>query len=113
MSTMKRILGGALLGLTLLFSPIARADDEKTVHLVVKPTVGYAVRTKNVIKTSVMGMDLVITQILKTTVKEVKENGDIVEETATESRSSMPAMGIWFSLPAPLLPSRTINSERY
>ena len=64
---------------------MARADDEKTVHLVVKPPVGYAVRIKNIFKTSVGGMDLVITSIQKITVQAVKENGDIVEETAFES----------------------------
>ncbi len=80
-----RVVGGALLTFALIAGQVvARADDEKAVSLIVKPKVGRVTHNKGVIKTSVMGMDMVITGREKETVKEVKENGDVVTETLDE-----------------------------
>jgi hypothetical protein len=84
MLTWNRVLGGALLAFALIGGQVARADDEKTVTLLVKPKVGRVMRTKSVINTSVMGMDLVVNQSQKDTIKEVKDNGDVVAEIADE-----------------------------
>ncbi|MCW3096922.1 MAG: hypothetical protein JWL77_2540 [Chthonomonadaceae bacterium] len=79
-----RVLGGALLAFALIGSQVARADDEKAVNLIVAPKAGRVTRTQSIIKTSVMGMDLLITQTQKDTIKEVKDNGDFVTEIADE-----------------------------
>ena len=79
-----RVLGGVLLAFALFGSQIAQADDEKPVNLLVTPKAGRVTRTQSVIKTSVMGMDLLITQTQKDTIKEVKDNGDFVTEIADE-----------------------------
>jgi hypothetical protein len=84
MSKLNRVLGGALLALALLGGQMARADDDKTVSLLVKPTLGRVTHKKIVIKTSVMGMDIVVNQAQQDTVKEVKENGDVVVEIVDE-----------------------------
>jgi hypothetical protein len=84
MSQLNRVLGSALLAFALLSGQVARADDEKAVSLLVKPKVGHVVRTRSIVKTSVMGMDLTVTETQKGTIKEVKENGDVVEETVDE-----------------------------
>lgn len=85
MFKLNRVLGGVLLALTCIAGPMARADDEKPVHLLVKPKVGHVTHSKSVVKTSVMGMELIITSIDKDVVKEVKENGDVVYESGHES----------------------------
>lgn len=79
-----RVLGGAFLALALLAGQVARAQDEKAVNLVVKPKAGLVTRAVTTIKTSAMGMDIIVTQTQKDTVKEVKENGDVVVEVADE-----------------------------
>ncbi len=79
-----RMLGGVLLAFALIGSQMARADDAKPVNLLVAPKAGRVTRTQSVIKTSVMGMDLLITQTQKDTIKEVKDNGDFVTEIADE-----------------------------
>ncbi len=79
-----RVLGGAFLALALLAGQIARAQDEKAVSLIVKPKVGRVTRAKTTIKTSVMGMDLLVNQTQKDIVKEVKDNGDVVVEIVDE-----------------------------
>ncbi len=84
MIKLNRVLGGALLAFALIGSQMAQADEEKAVSLLIKPKVGRVMRTKGVIKTSVMGMDLVVNQTLKDTVKEIEENGDVVFEIADE-----------------------------
>lgn len=84
MSNWNRVLSGVLLTVALLGGQMARADDEKAVSLIVKPKAGRVQRIKSVVKTSVMGMDLVVNQTQTDTVKEVKANGDVVEETADE-----------------------------
>jgi hypothetical protein len=85
MLKLNRVLGGALLAFALIAGQVvARADDEKAVNLIVKPKLGKVTYTKTVVKTSVMGMTMVITGHEKETVKEVKENGDVVTETAEE-----------------------------
>ena len=84
MLTWNRALGGALLAFALLGSQAARADDEKAVTLLIKPKVGRVIRTKSVINTSIMGMDLVVSESQIDTIKEVKDNGDVVAEIADE-----------------------------
>jgi hypothetical protein len=84
MFTWNRVLGGALLAFALIGSQVARADDEKAVSLIVKPKVGRVMRTKGVINTSIMGMDLVANQSQTDTIKEVKDNGDVVTEITDE-----------------------------
>jgi hypothetical protein len=80
-----RVLGGALLAFALIAGQVvARAEDEKAVSLIVKPKMGKVTHTKTVIKTSVMGMDIVVSENQKQTIKEVKENGDVVEEITDE-----------------------------
>jgi hypothetical protein len=84
MFTLNRVLSGALLTVALLGGQMAHADDEKAVNLMVKPKVGRILQIKSVVKTTIMGMDLVVNQTQKDTIKEVKENGDVVEETFDE-----------------------------
>jgi len=109
MFKLNRVLGGALLVGALLGSQIARADDEKPVNLVVTPKVGRVVRTKSVIKTSFMGMDLIVNQTQKNTIKEVKANGDIVEETADEG--SVVSIG-GQEQNQPAAPSYTVTTDK-
>ena len=80
-----RVLGGALFAFALIASQaVAYADDEKAVSLIVQPKVGRVTHSTGIVKTSVMGMDMVINGHEKETVKEVKENGDVVTETIDE-----------------------------
>lgn len=84
MFKLNHLLGGAALAFALVSSPMARADDEKAVSLIVKPKAGHITRTKTVIKTNFNGMDIVVNQAQKDTVKEIKENGDVVVEITDE-----------------------------
>lgn len=110
MSQLNRVLGGALLALTLLSGQMARADDEKTVNLLVKPKLGHVTHKNTVIKTSVMGMDIVVNQNSKDTVKEVKENGDVVVEIVDEG-STLNVGGM--DRDQPMAPPRTITRDKF
>lgn len=83
MFTMNRVLGGALLAVALLAGPRLRAD-EMPVSLLVKPKAGRVTFSKTIIKTNVANMDVIVTAAQKETVKEVKDNGDVVIETADQ-----------------------------
>lgn len=108
MFKMNRVLGGALLAFTLLASQTVRADDAP-VSLLVKPKVGKVTRSKTVIKTSVMGMDIVVNETQKDTIKEVKENGDVVTEIADEG-VTVTVGGA--DMPQPAAPARTITRSK-
>ncbi len=110
MFKLNRVLGGALLACALLGSQVARAQDEKPVNLLVTPKAGRVTRTKSVIKTSVMGMDLVVNQSQKDTIKEVKENGDVTIEVADEG-STVEINGNAQDQPA--VPPRTITRDKF
>ena len=110
MLTLHRVLGGALLIGALVGSQIARADDEKAVNLVVTPKAGRVVRTKSVVKTSFMGMELIVNQTQKNTIKEVKANGDIVEETADEGSTLLIGGQEQNQPPAP---SYTVTTDKF
>lgn len=79
-----RMMGGMLLAFALLGSQMARADEEKPVSLLTAPKVGQVNHIKTIIKTNAAGMDLVVTQSQKNTIKEIKANGDVVLEIADE-----------------------------
>lgn len=110
MLKLNRVMAGALLACTLIGSRTAWADDEKPVNLLVTPKAGQVTRTKNVIKTSVMGMDLVINQTQKDTIKAVKDNGDFVTEIADEG-STINIGGMDRDQPA--APSRTVTRDKF
>ncbi len=72
-----RALGGVLLALALMGAQNANADTKKMV--LSRPLkVGGAVTYKATIKASVQGMDIVIEQTQKHTIKTVKDNGTVV-----------------------------------
>lgn len=74
---LNQIAGGAFLALALIGAQIAHADDKKTV--LTRPLKAGVVTTyKATIKASVMGMDIVIEQSQKETIKSVKDDGTIV-----------------------------------
>jgi hypothetical protein len=80
----RRALSGAVAMLVLGALQVARADDAevKLAHVYKeKDTARY----KQVIKTSVAGMDIVLTAINKDTVKEVKQNGEVLVVHENES----------------------------
>ena len=79
-----RVMSGALFAFALLAGPMAHADDEKPVSLIVPPKAGRVTRAKTIIKSNLNGADLLITQTRKDTVKAVKENGDFIVEITDE-----------------------------
>ena len=105
-----RVLGAALVAFALLGSRTAHADTEKAVNLMVKPRVGHTTRSKSVVKMTVMGRDLVITELEKDVVKEVKVNGDVVYENIHEG-GTVSANGTETDQPAS--PTRTKTYDKF
>jgi hypothetical protein len=73
---MNRMLCGVVCVLALSAFQVARADDMTKLTRTYKA--GDVTRYKQIIKVSVMGMDIVVTTVTKSTVKEVKPTGDVV-----------------------------------
>jgi hypothetical protein len=103
-------LYSALLAFALLAGQVARADDAAAVTLGFKPKLGRVSRSKTVIKTTVMGMDVIVNQTQKSTVKEVKENGDFILEVVDEG-STINIGGTEQDQPAGM--PRTITRDKF
>lgn len=75
-------MGGALVFLALSSIQTAMAQDAVT--MTAKHEKAAVVKFKMSIKASVMGADVLLTMVRKTTVKEIKDNGDAVIEQVSE-----------------------------
>lgn len=85
MFRLTRAVGGVLFACAFVVGSAANAQNDQAVNLIVKPKVGRVIRNRTIVKTSFMGMELVVNESQKNTVKAVKTNGDIVVEIAAES----------------------------
>lgn len=101
-------MGGAFIALALVSAQAGRADD-KTVNLIVKPKVGTVTKYKTKIKTSVSGTDIAIEESEKHTVKEVKDNGDVV--LVSESLGGTISVG-GMEMPQPATPPVTTTRSK-
>ena len=110
MVKLNRVLGGAVLACTLLVGPIARADEEKPVHLIVKPVVGHVVRTKSIVKIDLMGMEMEAQGVEKSTVTAVQENGDVISEIVDEG-GKIRSAGAEQDLP--ITPTYSITHDKF
>jgi hypothetical protein len=104
----KRVLGGAALACAIFVAPAARAADDKPVQLITKPKVGRVLRTKSTIKMTLMGMTLDVHASVKSTVKSVEDNGDVVTEIVDEG-GTVTANGMEQKLPPNPTYSETHN----
>jgi len=90
----KHLLGSVVCWMLLAAASTAcLAEDAVTLALAYKK--GDVIRHKVTINTSIMGMDVTVTSTSKTTVQEVKDNGEVVSvEEAEETRISIGGMEI-------------------
>lgn len=99
---------GAACAFWMIGAPAVRADDAKTLILVMAAKAGDSVRYRTTLKISVGGNDITVEQNRKHVVKEVKENKDVVLAVEEEG-GKVQAGGNDTDIPAGTPTAVTIN----